>query len=118
MRHNIITAIFISLVSVSLVGLVGGCDEGDSETVSGVEEATVAQTASASLDIEGMTCVSCAASIEDAFDATDGILSGDVDFGEERADVEYDAEVLDEAAIVEIIEDADFEAAVVDGGDR
>ena len=116
MNTNTVAVIFISFFACSVIGLTIGCDESSPDAVTESEDTAVAQTASVSLDVEGMTCVSCAASIEDAFDEAEGIESGDVDFGDGRADVDYDADVLDESAIVEIIENAGFEATVI-GGD-
>lgn len=64
------------------------------------------------LDVEGMDCVSCAGTIEDAFDEADGVITGSIDFGESRADVEYDPDQIDVDGVIAIIDDAGFTASL------
>lgn len=83
--------------------------EEGAEAVESPDEVTAA-TGAVSLDLEGMTCVSCAANIEDALAETEGVASADVDFGARRADVEYDDTLLDTPDLIAVIEEAGFEA--------
>ncbi|GAA4381080.1 heavy metal translocating P-type ATPase [Hymenobacter koreensis] len=50
---------------------------------------SVAQTATATLDIEGMTCASCASFVEKSLKRTPGVHNAMVNFATERATVEY-----------------------------
>ena len=58
-----------------------------------------AGTASATLPIEGMSCVGCASRVEKALSALDGVTEASVNFASERADIAFDANSL---SIVEI----------------
>lgn len=106
--------VFASFALV-VVPMSAACDADSPATLEQTaEETPVADTAEVTLEVDGMDCVNCAAAIEEKFDETDGVLTGDVDFGAGTADVEYDPEVFDEADIVDLVEDEDFEAAVGD----
>ncbi len=107
-------------------------DEPATEEAEEVEEASAdeqaedegaaqqANTASVALDIDGMTCVSCANSIKASLLEAEGIISADLDFGARRADVEYDADRLDVEAVIAIIEadDSGFTATEAGAGDE
>ena len=64
-------------------------------------------TASATLPIEGMSCVGCASRVEKALSALNGVTEASVNFASERADIAFDANSL---SIVEIA------AAVTESG--
>ena len=66
-------------------------------------------TRTTNLDIRGMTCATCASTVEDAVSDVDGVTSVDVNFATDEATLEYDP---DEVALDEIyaaIEDAGYE---------
>ena len=56
-------------------------------------------TASATLPIEGMSCVGCASRVEKALSVLNGVTEASVNFASERADIAFDANSL---SIVEI----------------
>ncbi len=64
------------------------------------------------LDIEGMTCASCANRIERKLNKLDGVHAT-VNFATERAQVDHPSEV-DAAALIEAIRSAGYDAAPVD----
>lgn len=116
------TIIFISLIPFCLLACNTGesaASEDQASATGTVEEEPqqdeTGKTASVQLDLDGMTCVNCAAAIEEAFDEADGVVEGSVDFGDRRADVDYDPDVLDEAGVVAIVEEAGFDAELIDG---
>ena len=106
---------FSALIALLTLIFTMACDEATDE---GGDEAATAQpaaqvevqTQSASLSLEGMTCVSCAAAIERALGDTEGVVSAKVDFGERRADVEYDGDLLEIGDLLAVIEEEGFEA--------
>lgn len=108
MTRVLIVALFAALTAAASVG----CDGGEAPVESG-ESVEVADHASVTLEVDGMDCVNCAQSIEESFDETDGVVAGSVDFGARTADVEYDPETLDESDIVNVVEEAGFEAVVI-----
>ncbi|CAG8543560.1 10419_t:CDS:1 [Ambispora gerdemannii] len=65
------------------------------------------------LKILGMTCASCVNSIERSLRSTPGIVSVKVSLLAERATVEYDANVIDENRIAEMINSIGFEASPI-----
>lgn len=95
-------------------------DEAQASAAESVDDSTAetGETASVQLDLDGMTCVNCAKSIEEAFDDHDGVVDGTVDFGDRRADVDYDPEQLDEAGVAAIVEEAGFDAEIIADGDE
>ncbi|OZC33463.1 heavy metal translocating P-type ATPase [Gordonia polyisoprenivorans] len=64
------------------------------------------------LDIEGMTCASCANRIERKLNKLDGVHAT-VNFATERAQIDHPSEV-DTAALIEAIRSAGYDAAPVD----
>ncbi len=82
-------------------------------------EKTTAQTTSTSaqtetkivkLDIEGMTCGSCAASVKTALGKLVGVRNVRISFEGKGGTVELDATKVDEARIVEVVNKAGFKA--------
>jgi len=53
----------------------------------------------AEIKISGMSCATCALNIEKALKNTDGVSDADVNFGSEKAYVEYDPEKVDISAL-------------------
>ena len=64
----------------------------------------------ASFELVGMSCASCARSIETTLNATDGVRSAAVNFASEKATVEYDEELVDEERLLEAVRSAGYDA--------
>ncbi len=98
--------------------MAAACDDTNdaqaSEPQGETEEADDAATASVKLDVDGMTCVNCAADIEEGFDEADGIVEGRIDFGERRAYVDYDDDALSIDDVIAIVEERGYEAAIAE----
>ena len=65
-----------------------------------------------SISISGMTCTSCSTSIENHLRSLRGVRSATVSLMLERADVEYDGQVLSADDIASAVEEVGFEATV------
>ncbi len=61
--------------------------------------------------IDGMSCASCAVSIESMLGATEGVESATVNFANEKLVVEYDAAQLNDDDIVAIVRQTGYDAA-------
>lgn len=68
------------------------------------------------LRIKGMACTSCAESIERALSAADGVKKAVVGLALEEAKVHFDPNVTNPKKIIEVVEDAGFEADVISSG--
>ena len=68
-------------------------------------------TKQTALQITGMTCATCAGSIEKALSEKQGVSRADVNFPAEKATVEYDSSVTSEKDLVRAIEDAGYGVA-------
>ncbi|WP_018258294.1 heavy metal translocating P-type ATPase [Halomicrobium katesii] len=62
------------------------------------------------LSVTGMSCANCAATVEDALDALDGVVSADVNAATDEGRVEYDPEVTSLSAIYDAVESAGYGA--------
>ncbi len=105
------------VVGTALAGFV--LQTVDAHAGCGAPEKTIAQTTSTStqtdtktvrLDIEGMTCGSCAASVKTALEKLDGVRNVRISFEHKGGTVEFDATKVDEARIVEAVNKAGFKA--------
>ncbi|ELZ61238.1 MULTISPECIES: heavy metal translocating P-type ATPase [Halorubrum] len=67
-------------------------------------------TRTAHLDITGMSCANCSATVGDAVASLDGVSRADANYATDEASVEYDPERTSLAAIYEAIEDAGYGA--------
>jgi len=67
------------------------------------------RTREVSLKISGMSCASCAATIEKALRKLNGVKSANVNFATERARVEYDPTVISIFDLRKAIQDAGYE---------
>ncbi|WP_435094806.1 heavy metal translocating P-type ATPase [Halorubrum sp. N11] len=67
-------------------------------------------TRTAHLNVTGMSCANCSASIEDALDDLDGVASGNANYATDEGSVEYDPEVVSLGEIFEAIESAGYGA--------
>lgn len=133
---NRCTITLFAVAALLLAGVAVGCDDAPDESAEAVEaeaqdeeleieveaaveaeETASPDTQSVSLALDGMTCVNCAAAIEDAVGDTDGVGAVTVDFGERRADVDYDGEAIDTDDIIAAIVEAGFEAEPIEDSD-
>ncbi|MDW7740643.1 MAG: copper ion binding protein, partial [Bacillota bacterium] len=60
-------------------------------------------TAKTVINLTGMTCTTCASTIEKALQKAEGVLSAQVNFAMERAYIEYKPAVISEEILLEII---------------
>ena len=67
-------------------------------------------TRTAHLNVTGMSCANCSASIEDALDGLDGVTSADANYATDEGAVEYDPDVVSLADIYDAIEAAGYGA--------
>jgi Cu+-exporting ATPase len=70
-------------------------------------------TWSTTVAIEGMTCGACTSSVEGAFNNVPGLVKFQISLLAERAVISHDPVVLPSEKIVELIEDAGFDARIV-----
>ncbi|KAL8760084.1 MAG: hypothetical protein Q9199_000318 [Rusavskia elegans] len=75
---------------------------------------TSSQLSVTTLKVEGMTCGACESGIRGGFKDVPGLTTMSISFLTGRADFEHDPVVLPLEAIVEIIEDRGFDAAIVE----
>ncbi|OAL20541.1 hypothetical protein AYO22_08842 [Fonsecaea multimorphosa] len=71
------------------------------------------QTWTTTVAIEGMTCGACTSSVEGAFKGVPGLVKFNISLLAERAVISHDPVVLPSEKIVELIEDAGFDAKIV-----
>ena len=63
----------------------------------------------AKIKISGMSCVSCAKTIENSLENLDGVTKAQVNLGTEEATVEYDSQKLKFSQPENAVEDAGYE---------
>lgn len=78
------------------------------------DEATESTIATTTLSVEGMTCGACTSAVEGAFKDVAGIKNFSISLLSERAVIEHDTTVISPATLAETIEDAGFDAKVLD----
>lgn len=83
----------------------------DSEDEDEAEESSIATT---TLSVEGMTCGACTSAVEGAFKDVAGIKHFSISLLSERAVIEHDTKIISPATLAETIEDAGFDAKVLD----
>jgi len=66
------------------------------------------------LEIEDMSCANCAQSVEKALDALDGAKEANVNFGSEKAYVEYDSQKISVDEMIKAIEKVGYGARLAD----
>lgn len=69
------------------------------------------------LVVGGMTCNSCANSVEGALKQADGVVSAIVSFATEKATVRYDKDIIGIRTLVETVEDIGYDASYVSSAD-
>ncbi len=99
-------------------GVAESADPGAEASTSGSSDAL----ATATFDVDGMTCGGCAVATEMSVKKLDGVASADAEYdeatGEGRCTVEYDPSAVDTDAIAAAIEEAGFTPSLTstDGG--
>jgi Cu+-exporting ATPase len=73
---------------------------------------TTKKSQKARIHITGMTCTTCAATVEKALAETKGVAQARVNFASEKASIEYDPEKLDLTGIKNAVSDAGYDVAV------
>ncbi|KAH8945507.1 hypothetical protein BDL97_12G043100 [Sphagnum fallax] len=68
--------------------------------------------------IGGMTCAACVTSIETVLRRLPGVSRASVALTTEMGEVEFDPRLIDQQAIISTIDDAGFDAELVDSGQR
>lgn len=63
------------------------------------------------LNVEGMSCKHCVASVRKALEGLDGVREADVNLDDKKARVELDKDLADEV-LVKAVEDAGFSAKI------
>lgn len=63
-----------------------------------------------SVHISGMTCIMCQNTIESALKSTNGIINAKVDYKKEKAQVEYDSDIVSITDIINVIREKGYEA--------
>ncbi|HSH38174.1 MAG TPA: heavy-metal-associated domain-containing protein [Chthoniobacterales bacterium] len=87
-----------------------GCCAPDKKIAQTTSTAAQAATKTVGLDIEGMTCGSCAASVKTALEKLDGVRNVQISSEQKGGTVEFDAAKVSEAKIVEAVNNAGFKA--------
>ena len=64
------------------------------------------------LNIEGMTCDSCAADIRETLEETAGVNSADVTFKRKTAIVDFDEQTVQQSTLVKKIQDLGYVATI------
>lgn len=85
-------------------------DEEIKEAVSRAGYQVVENTTKKVLDLEGMTCTSCAQTIERTTLKLGGVSQAAVNFATEKLTVEYDSDVINLSEIIQSIADEGYEA--------
>lgn len=65
--------------------------------------------------IQGMHCVSCAMSVDNAIEDLPGVKSATTQYARQVSEVEYDEQQVTEAQIIAAIREAGYEALIADG---
>lgn len=73
-----------------------------------------ADSNSLTLQVEGMTCSSCSSAVEKALASQKGVVSAAVNLLAKRAEVQFDPDVTGPRALIEAVQDAGFDAHIVD----
>ena len=69
-----------------------------------------AQSATATYEVQGMTCDACAANIETSVGKMEGVLAVDASYKEGKCVVTYDASKVKPAAIEAVVDDMGYPA--------
>ncbi|KAF0696119.1 Aste57867_13095 [Aphanomyces stellatus] len=84
-------------------------------TPSYVQPPSTSTKGQVTLTVAGMTCNSCANSVETALRTTPGVLSAVVNFATESATIKFDSKTIGIRSLVEVVEGIGYDAAVATG---
>ncbi|MFP4686983.1 MAG: heavy metal translocating P-type ATPase, partial [bacterium] len=68
--------------------------------------------------VRGMSCASCAQSIESALGETEGVREAAVNFAAERASIDYDPETVDPKKLQQVVKKTGYELLVEEEGEQ
>ena len=105
--RSINSIIFLLIIFISISSCKESADKKESKIDNAVkkEQLATADLRKVSLNIEGMTCeIGCARTIQSKLSKTEGVKFAEVNFAEENGIVEYDANLISENQIVEVVE--------------
>lgn len=72
-------------------------------------------TTKVGINLTGMTCTTCASTIEKALQKAEGVLSAQVNFAMEKAYIEYDPAVISEETLLEVINKTGYQGELAEG---
>ena len=105
--RSINSIIFLMIIFISISSCKESADKKESKIDDTVkkEQLASADLRKVSLNIEGMTCeIGCARTIQSKLSKTEGVKFAEVSFAEKHGIVEYDARLISENQIVEVVE--------------
>lgn len=70
------------------------------------------------LDIGGMTCAGCAATVEKALKGTEGVYEANVNIATEKGTVEYDPSILTKNDLKKVVANSGYEVIGFEGDNR
>ena len=79
---------------------------------------TTAKGEKTTLKIGGMTCASCAATVEGALKKAGGVYSASVNIATEKATVEYDPALVDREKLAKVVYDSGYDMVGVEGEEK
>ena len=106
----------IILVVLLALGSVA-CDDASASADAEANTSTAEASTTEIFSIDGMTCVNCAADIQDILGDMEGVSQGDVDFGAREATIGYDEEVIDRQSIIDAVADGGYELTLVENNE-
>lgn len=68
--------------------------------------------------IQGMTCAACVNSVESVLNSLNGVIRASVALVTESGEIEYDPKTINQQDIIEAIDDAGFDATLMDSSQR
>ncbi|KAE8992854.1 hypothetical protein PR001_g20832 [Phytophthora rubi] len=89
-----------------------------SEVSLSIDEADTRAIVKVTLLIGGMTCNSCANTVEGSLECTEGVVSAFVSFTTEKVIVQFDRDVVSVQALVEAVEDVGYGALCIPGDEQ
>jgi len=104
---SINAVIFLLIIFISISSCKESADKKENEIQDTVkkEQLATAELRKVSLNIEGMTCeIGCARTIQSKLSKTEGVKFAEVSFADKNGLVEYDASLISENQIVEVVE--------------
>ncbi len=101
-----VLSILALLIVLAFTGLA--CDDANASADDGGDATAQSGATTETFSIEGMTCVNCAADIQDILADMEGVSEGSVDFGARQATISYDPDHVERQAIIDAIADEGY----------